>query len=180
MNDAVPIKVYQLYIWLTSQLHSLFLLAIRLIWGWQFFQTGKGKLGNLDGVTTFFTSLHIPAPRLNAVMASTTECAGGLLLLLGLGGRLISFPLTIVMIVAYITAEKPGDFDEFVKATPFPFLFALLVVLFFGPGRFSVDYLLQRFVFKKGENPLVGFRGRRADGDTGPQAGFEPVGVVAR
>src|SRR5437763_579298 len=71
----------------------VFLLLIRITWGWQFFQTGWGKWKNLTRVAGFFESLGIPLPRFNAVLASTTECVGGLLLLVGLGARLVSVPL---------------------------------------------------------------------------------------
>jgi putative oxidoreductase len=139
-------KIYDLLILITGNLQSLFLLAIRVTWGWQFFQTGKGKLGNIAGVTDYFTSLHIPMPKLNAIMAGSTECFGGLLLIAGLGGRLVSVPLTFTMLVAYWTAERPDihNMDDFVKAAPFAFLFTVLVVMLFGPGRFSIDYLIQR------------------------------------
>src|SRR5437763_1013321 len=80
----------------------LFLLAIRICWGWQFFTTGRGKLGDLQKVTGFFHSLGIPLPKFNAVLASFTECFGGMLLLLGLGARLVSVPLAITMLVAYL------------------------------------------------------------------------------
>lgn len=163
MNNSSPgaivVKIYQLLIWLTSHVQSVFLLTIRLIWGWQFFQTGMGKLAHPDKVAGFFRDLGIPAPKVNAIAAGATECFGGLALCLGLGGRFASASLTVVMIVAYLTAERPDihSFDDFVKATPFPFLFTVLVVLVFGPGRFSIDYLLQRFVFKKDDNSLQGF-----------------------
>src|ERR1700729_328757 len=49
-----------------SYLRSPFLLAVRLYWGWQFVQTGWGKLHSLAKVTDFFTSLNIPFPALNA------------------------------------------------------------------------------------------------------------------
>lgn len=149
-NTNPAVKAYRLLIYGTTLLQSVFLLAIRVTWGWQFFQTGRGKLGDLDKVTGFFTSLHIPLPRVNAIMASTTECFGGLLLLVGLGGRLVSVPLTITMLVAYLTAHRADihSVDDFVAAAPFPFLFTALVVLFFGPGKLSADYLIQRFVLK--------------------------------
>jgi putative oxidoreductase len=133
-----------------SLLQSPLLLIVRLYWGWQFFITGKGKLEHLDKITDFFTSLGIPAPHLNAIMAGSTECAGGLLLLLGLASRLTCIPLTVVMIVAYVTADldaiktifsNPGNF---LGADPFQFLFAVLLVLAFGPGKFSIDALLER------------------------------------
>lgn len=149
-KNNIAVKTYGLLVYIGTFLQCLFLLAIRCIWGWQFFEAGKGKLGHLDKVTGYFSSLGIPLPHLNAVVASTTECFGGLLLLIGLGARLVSVPLTITMIVAYLTAGRPNihNFDDFVKEAPFPFLFTSLVVLCFGPGKMSVDYLIQRFVLK--------------------------------
>ena len=59
-------RLYRLLIRAASSLQSPFLLAVRLYWGWQFAQTGWGKLGNLDHVTQFFTSLGISAPGIMA------------------------------------------------------------------------------------------------------------------
>jgi putative oxidoreductase len=129
-------------------LQSPLLLAIRLYWGWQFAQTGWGKLMNLDRTTGFFESLHIPLPKLNAIMAGSTECGGGILLALGLFARPASVPLIGVMAVAYWTADRDAlnaivsDPDKFVTAAPFLFLFASLIVLVFGPGKLSLDALL--------------------------------------
>ena len=134
-----------------NSLQSLFLLIVRLYWGWQFCQTGWGKLHNMPHVVEFFTSLGIPAPALNAYFVSGLEFAGGILLALGLGGRLIALPLTFDMIVAYVTADraallsffsKPEDFSA---AAPFTFLMASLIILIFGSGRFSLDYLIDRY-----------------------------------
>jgi len=36
--------------------------------------------------------------------------------------------------------------DKFVKADPFPYLLTALIVLAFGPGLFSIDALLKRWV----------------------------------
>jgi putative oxidoreductase len=124
---------------------SLFLLVVRLYWGWQFFLTGKGKLADLSRPTAYFESLHIPAPHVNAIVVSLTECFGGLLLLLGLGTRFIAPIFVFEMIVAYATSEQEAlhaifsDPDKFVSAAPFLFLFASAIVFVFGPGRFSLD-----------------------------------------
>lgn len=126
------------------------LLAIRLYWGWQFFQTGKGKLMNLDNTTSFFIDLGIPFPKLNALLAGSTECFGGLLLLAGFASRLTAVPLIFTMIVAYLTADRDkvtgifADPDAFVTAAPFLFLFTAVIVFTFGPGRFSVDARIGR------------------------------------
>ena len=85
---------------IASFLPDPLLLGIRLYWGWQFFLSGKGKLGNLDQTAEFFSELGLPAPKFQAFLAGSTECFGGLLLLIGLGSRLISVPLMFTMIVA--------------------------------------------------------------------------------
>src|SRR5713101_6961445 len=141
-------KYYRLLIHASSSLESPFLLAVRLYWGWQFTQTGWGKLTNIGKVIGFFTDLGIPAPVLNAYFVSALEFAGGLLLLLGLGSRLTALPLVIDMIVAYITADREALFsiisnpDKFTAAAPYTFLVASLIVLIFGPGKVSVDALV--------------------------------------
>ena len=133
-----------------SLLQSPLLLIIRLYWGYAFMQTGWGKLMNLDRTAGFFETLHIPMPRLNAIMAGSTECFGGVLLALGLFARPAAVPLTFTMLVAYATADREallGIFsapDKFLGADPFLFLLAAVIVLAFGPGKFSLDALLGR------------------------------------
>lgn len=143
-----------LYSWfaeLISRLESPFLLLIRLYFGWQFLSSGWGKLHSLPHVTQFFATLNIPHPGLAAPCVATLEFVGGILLILGLGTRLIGLLLTANMIVAYITADREGlhslfssDATHFFTADPFPFLAASLIALVFGAGVFSLDYLLAR------------------------------------
>src|ERR1700679_1232714 len=70
-------RYYRLLIRAASSLQSPFLLAVRLYWGWQFMQTGWGKLNDSQKVIGFFTHLGIPAPALNAFFISGLEFAGG-------------------------------------------------------------------------------------------------------
>src|SRR5471032_1268673 len=127
-------RAYSLLVAGASLLQCPLLLIIRLYWGWQFFETGKGKLGDIPKVSGYFTTLGIPFPTLNAYMAGTTECVGGLLLLLGLASRLTCIPLMFTLTVAYVTADNEAlrsvfsDPDKFVTATPFLFLFAVVIV----------------------------------------------------
>ena len=134
-----------------SALQSPFLLIVRLYWGYQFFLTGKGKLMNLADVTSYFTELGLPLPKFQAILAASTECFGGLLLLVGLFSRIVSVPLIVTMIVAYVVADTDAlkgiydDQDPFFKAKPFTFLMASLIVFIFGPGAFSIDrWILKR------------------------------------
>lgn len=148
-------RAYSRFAGIANSLQSLFLLFVRLYWGWQFCQTGWGKLHNLPHVIEFFTSLGIPAPALNAYFVSSLEFVGGILLILGLGGRLIALPLTIDMVVAYVTADRAALLsffskpEDFYAATPFTFLMASLVILMFGSGRFSLDYFIERYYLRR-------------------------------
>ncbi|MEZ0228855.1 MAG: DoxX family protein [Planctomycetota bacterium] len=141
-------KLHALEVRILEKLQSPLLLLIRLYWGWQFFQTGWGKIMNLERTAGFFATLGLPAPKLNALMAGGTEAFGGLLLLVGLGSRVVTIPLCFTMLVAYATAHRDAvkkifeDPDGFVTQAPFLFLFASVIILVFGPGWLSADYLI--------------------------------------
>jgi putative oxidoreductase len=142
-------RLYRLLIRVGDSLQSPFLLAVRLYWGWQFAQDGWGKLHNLDKVTDFFTTLGLPAPGPTAAFIGGLELVGGILLAIGLGSRLIALLLTGNMLMAYITADREALFsvfsdpDKFYGASPYTYLFASVIVLIFGPGKFSVDAWLE-------------------------------------
>jgi len=143
-------KLYGLLIRVANSLQSPFLLAVRLYWGWQFAQDGWGKLNNLGKVTDYFTSLGLPAPGLTATFVGGLELVGGVLLAIGLGTRLIALLLTCNMLVAYITGDREAllsvfsDPDKFYAAAPYTYLVASVIVLIFGPGKFSVDAWLAK------------------------------------
>ena len=138
-------RVYGWFLRAANACQSPLLLAVRLYWGWQFWQAGWGKAMNIPHVIEYFTSLGIPAPTLNAYFIAWLEVVGGILLVLGLGSRLIALPLAIDMIVAYLVADREAltsiisDPDKFYAASSYTFLFASLLILFFGPGFFSLD-----------------------------------------
>jgi len=149
-------KVYGWFVCAASACQSPFLLAVRLYWGWQFWQAGWGKVTNIPHVTEYFTSLGVPAPALNAYFISWLEVVGGILLALGLFSRLIAFPLTIDMIVAYVVGDREAlgsifsNPDKFYAAAPYTFLFASFLILFFGPGKLSLDSLIVWYRKKRG------------------------------
>jgi putative oxidoreductase len=138
-----------------DKFRSPLLLFLRLLIGWQLFETGKGKLQHIDRFIAFLTHLHIPMPAANAYFVASLECIGGLLLLVGLAARLIAIPLTINFIVAYLTADRDTvinlfkDQDAFMSAAPFVYLVVSLLVLAFGPGLFSLDEVISRMRSRK-------------------------------
>ncbi len=154
MSDRI-IRLNDLFRKGASSLQSPLLLAVRLYWGWQFAQTGWGKLQHLSRFTSYFFQLGIPLPHLAAIFVALLELCGGILMAIGLFSRPVALALAIDMIVAYIVADSsalasffsnPGNFYG---ADPFTFLAASLIVLIFGPGFFALDTILDRFMNRR-------------------------------
>lgn len=147
---------YQSIVSAGESFSNFLLLAIRLFWGYSFFTTGLGKIENIQNVVKFFTSLGIPFPEFNAHLVAWVECVGGACLFFGFASRLVSIPLAFSMIVALFTAHFEitknlfVDPQKFIQETPFNYLLACLIVFAFGPGKFSIDYLLEK-LFSKGK-----------------------------
>ena len=135
---------------IAEKLCSPLLLAVRLYWGWQFVQTGWGKMHHIGKITGFFTSLNIPFPAFNAYFVSGLEFFGGILLIVGFASRFTGLLLAFNMLVAYWTADHEAlvsifsDPGKFYVADPYTFLFASLMVLILGAGLFSVDALVAK------------------------------------
>lgn len=150
MQHSIFRRFYQGLIDVGSNLQSALLLAIRLFFGGSFFMTGLGKLQDIPAVTDFFTNVGIPFPFVNAYIASGIECIGGACLFLGLGSRLAAIGLVSVMTVALLTANfdvLAGGFNDpqkLVSHLAFVYLFASLLIFVFGPGKVSLDYLIEK------------------------------------
>jgi putative oxidoreductase len=131
-------------------LKDFLLLALRLYWGWNFLAAGWGKFGNIPMVTDMFSSIQIPLPLFNAYLVASVELIGGFCLLIGLAARLVSIPLAITMIVALFTAHLTETLAGFqnpqrlIVQLPFVYLLTCLIILCFGPGKFSVDTWIEK------------------------------------
>jgi putative oxidoreductase len=138
-------KLHDRFFALIANAQSPFLLFVRLYWGWQLWQSGWGKLHNLDKVTGFFTGLNLTAPAQMAVFIACVEFFGGILFVLGAFSRVTSLVLTVNLTMAYVLADREALFsvfsdpDKFMAAAPFTFLFASLLVSIFGAGKLSAD-----------------------------------------
>ncbi|HEX4022311.1 MAG TPA: DoxX family protein [Acidobacteriaceae bacterium] len=155
----ILIRLYARFSALVSYLQSPLLLLVRLYWGWQFAQSGWGRLHHLAGATAFFASLNIPFPAANVIFISSLEFVGGILLIVGLGSRLTGLLLAVDMLVAYGVADREAlssifsDPGKFYGADPYTFLFASVLILIFGAGIFSVDAWLAKRCRAWIENP---------------------------
>jgi putative oxidoreductase len=134
---------------LSSRLARLSFLGptlARLTVGLVFVGTGWGKLHSLPDVTEFFRTLHIPAPGFHARLVAGTEFLGGLLILLGLGTRLVSLPLAFTMVVAILTAKRESidSLTTLVGFEEWSYLVLFVWLALAGAGPLSVDGLFSR------------------------------------
>lgn len=120
------------------------LLLARIAMAGEFVPSGWGKVHDLPKLTAYFVTLGIPAPGANAAASATTELVGGALLLAGLGTRFAAAALTVVMMVAILTAHLHdthtiGDFFYLPEPS---YIVIFLLLIFAGPGKASLDQMI--------------------------------------
>lgn len=125
-------------------------LLVRLFVGYFFAESGWGKVHGLDAMTARFTEWGIPFPAFNAALSGWTELVCGLLVLIGLFTRLASVPMVINMVVAVVAVklQKVTGLSDFVELDEPLYALSFLWLFFSGPGRVSLDHLLET-VFRK-------------------------------
>ena len=137
-------------------------LAIRLMAGGVFFWEGLLKFAYANQGVGRFTKLGMPVPDVLAPAIAVLEIGGGLLLMSGLGTRLISLPFIVEMIVAILSTK----ISLFLGTSPLPKppsppqsglwavlheirsdyaqIMSCIFLLAAGPGPWSLDAWLQR------------------------------------
>lgn len=134
-----------------SQLSSLSvnrgLLLLRIALGVVFVMHGWQKLAvyGISGVAGGFGQMGFPLPTVNAVLITTVELVGGVMLLAGAGTRIVAALLAFAMLVATVVAHGTGGFF---LPTGYEFALTLMLVSLAltqtGAGRYSVDARLSR------------------------------------
>jgi putative oxidoreductase len=89
-----------------------------------------------------FPSLFGMSGTVSLGLAVFAEVFCSLFVLVGFGTRLAVIPLIITMLVAIIQIHAADPFGK--KELAVHFLFAYIILLISGSGKYSVDYLLQR------------------------------------
>jgi putative oxidoreductase len=137
-------------------------LLLRLMAGGVFLWEGIMKFVYVNQGIGRFTKLGIPFPHFSADFVGYLEIVGGVLLLTGLMTRLIAIPFIIEMIVAILSTK----ISMYLGTSPLPLppsppqigmwavlhevrseyaqLMTTAFLLINGPGKWSLDALLQR------------------------------------
>ena len=164
-RGSAPARAYGAFVRVASFLQCPVLLLLRFTWGWQAAESGWGHLTHVQKTVEAFQGWGVPLPHLSVYVSGVTELVGGCLLMLGLATRLISIPLVFNFVVAIVAASRSdiagafhkqgvlAGWDQIVNDTAFPMLVLALVMLAFGPGKVSIDYLLGRTVWRTRPGP---------------------------
>jgi len=130
-----------------DKLQPVFALAVRLYVARVFFLSGLTKLHDWNITVALFTNeYHVPflMPELAATLGTGAEVGLPVLLAIGLGSRLAAialFVFNIVAVVSYPDLSDAGLVDHMLWGA------LMLVTLFYGPGKISVDrWMGKRFL----------------------------------
>lgn len=125
---------------------SLLNLSLRLYVGWVFFKGGMAKVSDWDATLSLFRDeYHVPLlpPDLAACFGAAGELTLPLLLFVGLLSRPAALGLFFVNLMAVISYPQLFGFDCPAAINDHRYWgILLLVILAFGPGKFSLDALL--------------------------------------
>ncbi|MCH9633829.1 MAG: hypothetical protein S4CHLAM7_05630 [Chlamydiae bacterium] len=148
---------FKCWYYTTNAFQSILLLIVRVYWGFLFFIGGFYKITDMAPFIDFMNQLGVSTTV--AYLVTLVELIGGILIFFGFLSRIGAACTAVIMFAAYIVAH-PAQFYSFFRdpayffsAPPFSFLFASLVVLFFGPGMLSIDAIFKRKLMEDAEKP---------------------------
>jgi len=148
-------------------------LLIRLMAGGVFFWEGILKFVYVNQGVGRFTKLGMPVPEVLAPAIAVLEIGGGVLLMTGLGTRLISLPFIIEMIVAILSTKISLYFGTSPLPKPpalpqvgiwavlheirsdYAQIMSAAFLLAAGPGPWSLDALIRKRRARNAERRLA-------------------------
>lgn len=135
---------------LLDKVQPLLLLGFRFYVAKVFWMSGLAKIRDWSITLALFTDeYHVPVlpPAVAALMGTATELSMPLLLALGLATRFGAFVLfffNIVAVVSYAALPDIAVKDHILWGT------MILVILLVGPGKISLDHVLERRLAPQG------------------------------
>ena len=101
----------------------------------------SGAKASREGLADSIRRLGLPFPVQFAIVIGTIQFFGGLMLLVGLGTRLVASLLAVIMLVA---AARNFVEKQFLDSADFPFslLTSLVALILLGGGALSLDWFL--------------------------------------
>ena len=143
--------------WPTSP--SLALLVLRIALGAVFIAHGAQKLFvyGFAGTSGSFADMGVPLASIAGPLVGLVEFIGGMLLVVGLGTRLVAAALAVDMVVAAFLVHLPFGIFSADGGYELPLALAAgaLALILAGPGRISVDAALAAHSRLKGTEDVL-------------------------
>lgn len=128
---------------------SLLILVIRVFFGVMFFIHGVDKMLNFNTLVASYPSVMGFGSYMTLMVTIFCEFCCSLFLIAGLLVRLMTIPMIVAMGVAFFDVH-----DAMLPEGELALIYFIMFIILFivGPGRFSVDYLIDT-KFQKVRNP---------------------------
>lgn len=139
------------------------LLAVRLLMGWEYLEAGLEKLHGqnwfVDIQGDFPFPFNVVPPAISWQLATWFEIIGGIALIIGLGTRFFGLSLIVLTVVAVSAVHWPAEWHSITDLLkgyvisddgfgnfklPMLFLAMLTAIVFYGPGKLSIDAFIRR------------------------------------
>ena len=130
---------------------SLLILALRVFFGVLFFTHGLDKMINFNTLSETYPSVLGFGSYMTLMVSIFCEFACSLFLIAGLMERIVLLPMIASMAVAFFDIHD-GMFPEGELSLIYLILFVVLLLT--GPGRYSIDYLIDMKFQKEKKAPL--------------------------
>ena len=130
---------------------SLLILALRVFFGVLFFTHGLDKMINFNTLSETYPSVLGFGSYMTLMVSIFCEFACSLFLIAGLMERVVLLPMIASMAVAFFDIHD-GMVPEGELSLIYLILFVVLLLT--GPGRYSVDYLIDMKFQKEKKAPL--------------------------
>lgn len=127
---------------------SFLILAVRVFFGILFFIHGVDKMMNFSILSDTYPSVFGLGSYMTLMLAIFTEFCCSLFLIFGLMIRVILIPMIISMAVAFFDVH-----DAIISEGELSLIYLIMFLILYitGPGRYSVDYLIDMKVKKEKE-----------------------------
>lgn len=130
---------------------SLLILALRVFFGILFFSHGLDKMMNFNELSYTYPSVFGFGSYMTLMLSIFCEFACSIFLIAGLLVRITVIPMIAAMAVAFFDVHD-GMFPDGELSLIYMVLFVILYVT--GPGRYSVDYLIDMKFQKEKSAPI--------------------------
>ena len=126
---------------------SLLILVLRLFFGVMFLFHGFDKMMNFSVLSDTFPSVFGFGSYFSLMLSIFTEFCCSLFLITGLLVRLTVIPMIVAMAVAFFDIHDAMMPEGELALI---YLVVFIILYFLGPGRYSVDYLIDSRLRKEG------------------------------